>query len=685
MTESFNLFDLVKDDVARTTASSSISECGFREYLTEVANQPVLARNAWQRMIDMIESHGSEERDCPEGTRPRWRIFDDPFDGGRDAIYGLDEPLAELVSLFRAGARALGPERRIILLHGPVGSAKSTIARLLKKGLERYTRSDEGAIYTFSWMIDGQEITSPMHQDPLLLIPEEGRERIEEQLNKGLRTEYRLRIEGELDPVSRLYYSQLMECYEGDWEQVVEHVKVRRFVFSESDRVGIGTFQPKDEKNQDSTELTGDLNYRKIAEYGSDSDPRAFNFDGEFNVANRGMLEFVEVLKLDVAFLYDLLGATQEHTIKPKKFQQTSIDEVIIGHTNEPEYRKLQNNELMEAFRDRTIKIDIPYNLRLSDEVEIYRRRYGDRATPGRCMAPHTLETASLWAVLTRLDEPQHPNLTLLQKSRLYDSQEVPGFTREQVREMRAGASREGMEGISPRYVQDRIASCLVASKPTVSPKDILNSLEKGLQHHSMVAGDEVRKRYLELIATVREEYEEIIKHEVQVAIAADQEAIDRLCSKYLDNVRAYTTREKVVGPAGEMKDPDERLMRLIEEKTDIPESRKDDFRHELMNYIAAIHLEGKQFDYRQNKRLTRALELKLFDDHRDSIQLTSLMSTVVDPDTQDKINVIRDRLMRQFGYDEMSADEVLREVASLFARSEQRPESGGGNKDAAA
>jgi len=97
-----------------------------------------------------------------------------------------------------------------------------------------------------------------------------------------------------------------------------KHIRIKRIILSEIDRVGIGTFQPKDEKNQDSTELTGDLNYRKIAVYGSDSDPRAFNFDGEFNIANRGLIEFVEVLKLDTAFLYDLLGASQEHKIKPK-------------------------------------------------------------------------------------------------------------------------------------------------------------------------------------------------------------------------------------------------------------------------------------------------------------------------------------------------------------------------------
>src|SRR5690606_2922988 len=161
-------------------------------------------------------------------------------------------------------------------------------------------------------------------------------------------------IQGDLCPACRFVYNELLAEAGGDWLQVIRQVRVKRILLSEKDRVGIGTFQPKDEKNQDSTELTGDINYRKIAEYGSDSDPRAFNFDGELNIANRGLVEFIEILKLDVAFLYDLLTASQEHKIKPKKLAHTAIAEVILGHTNEAEYRRLQNNELMEAFRDRT-------------------------------------------------------------------------------------------------------------------------------------------------------------------------------------------------------------------------------------------------------------------------------------------------------------------------------------------
>jgi serine protein kinase len=668
-----SLFDLVQTDLEKERFSALHWEGSFADYLEILEETPAAARNAWQRMIDMVESHGSEEG---ENGQRRWKIFDDPFTDGRDAVYGLDGPLTRLVQTLRAGSWGLGPERRVLLLHGPVGSSKSTIVRLLKQGLELYSAKEEGALYTFLWRIDGKTIPSPMHQDPLLLIPQASRADVLGRLNERFRGEYVLGCEGELDPVSRFYYRMLMDRYDGDWTQVMEHVRVRRLVLSEQDRVGIGTFQPKDEKNQDSTELTGDINYRLIAEYGSDSDPRAFNFDGEFNIANRGLLEFVEVLKLDVAFLYDLLGATQEHCIKPKKFPQTSIDEVIIGHTNEPEYKKLQSNDLMEAFRDRTIKIDVPYNLTVSDEVEIYRRQYGRRGIPGRSLAPHTLEIAALWAVLTRLEDPTNPNLTLTQKCRLYDGGDVQGFTAEQVREMREAVPREGMLGISPRYVQDCIASCLVANNPVVAPLDVMEALESGLRHHSMISNEEVRKRYLQMIGLAREEYDEIIKREVQVAIAADEEAIDRLCAKYLDNVKAYTTRGRVVGESGEGREPDERLMRSIEENVEIPESRKDDFRHELMNFIAALTLEGKTFDYRTNDRLTQALERKMFRDHRDSIQITSLVSTVVDPDTQEKIAVIRGRLMRQFGYDEISAEIVLNHVAGLFARGDAREEA---------
>jgi len=181
-----------------------------------------------------------------------------------------------LVDAFHSAARRYGTERRVLLLHGPVGSSKSTIVRLLKKGLEAYSRTEEGALYTFGWHTETESFACPMHEDPLRLIPEESRAQVLGELNAGLGEEEWINVAGDLCPACRFMYRTLMTQYDGDWGKVMEHVRVKRLILSEKDRVGVGTFQPKDEKNQDSTELTGDINYRKIAEYGSDSDPRAF-------------------------------------------------------------------------------------------------------------------------------------------------------------------------------------------------------------------------------------------------------------------------------------------------------------------------------------------------------------------------------------------------------------------------
>jgi serine protein kinase len=657
----------------------------FWEYLDIVVENPAVARNAFQRVYDMILSYGSEQYTQFKQDAMRYRFFADPIDGGADAIFGLERPLMQLVDFFRSAAEGYGTEKRILLLHGPVGSSKSTMARLLKKGLEGYSRSDAGKCYTYSWRLpragsdEGEQFYEcPMHEEPLLLIPREARQEVIDAINEKVPEGRRIRPYGDICPFCRKIHADLLETYDGDWRKAMDHIKVKRLILSEKDRRGIGTFQPKDEKNQDSTELTGDINYRKIAEYGSDSDPRAFNFDGELNIANRGIVEFIEVLKLDVAFLYDLLGASQEHLIKPKKFAQTYIDEVILGHTNEPEYKKLQGNEMMEAFRDRTIKIDVPYNIRLTDEIKIYLKDFGPGKIKGIHIAPHTIEVAAMWAVLTRLSEPKKAGITKVQKLKLYDGKSVPGFTEDSIKELKEEAPREGMQGISPRYIQDKISNALVSHQAqlekAINPFMVMNELEGGLSHHSLITDEELKKEYKELLSEVRNEYEDILKAEVQRAISADEDAIKRLAANYIESVRAYTQHERVRNRyTGRDDEPDERLMRSIEEKIDIPDSRKDDFRQEIMNYIGALALDGKKFEYNTNARLLKALELKLFEDQRDTIKLKNLVSSVVDDETQQKIDVVKQRLIKYFGYNETSATDVLNYVASIFARGDSK------------
>ncbi len=651
----------------------------MQDYIDMVTKNPTILRNAFQRVNDMIMTYGTSAYTEYKKAITRYHFFDDPKFDGKDAIFGTDVHLMKLVNFFKSAAMGYGTEKRVLLLHGPVGSAKSSISRLLKKGIELYSRTDEGAIYTYEWVdAEGSDILggakvfpSPMHEDPMKLVPKEVREKLMSQISENYDGPYRLKVKGEVNPACRFILNEYMKKYDGDWSKVMTHIRVKRLILSEKDRIGIGTFQPKDEKNQDSTELTGDINYRKIAIYGSDSDPRAFNFDGEFNIANRGIVEFIEMLKLDVAFLYDLLGASQEQSIKPKKFAQTDIDEVILGHTNEPEYRKLQSNEFMEALRDRTVKIDVPYITRLDQEVRIYQKDFNEETIPAH-VAPHTLEMASTWAILTRLEEPKKADLTRLQKLKLYNGKTLPGYNEDNVKELRKEAVREGLEGISPRYIQDKISNALVKNSHTgcLNPFMVFNELESGLKHHALVSSPEQLDYFKEMLAVCRQEYEDIVKNDVQKAISVDETAIQTLCANYIDNVKAYTQKEKIRNKySNKFEDADERFMRSIEEKIDIPESRKEDFRREIMNYIGALAIEGKKFDYKTNERLHRALELKLFEDQKDSIKLTTIISNVVDKQTQEKIDVVKTRLKNNFGYCEICATDALNFVASIFAK----------------
>jgi len=664
------------------------SEMSFSEYLELCYEKPFLLRNAWQTIYDMIMEKGCFPVEEYRKTYIHYNFFDDE----EIPIVGLTPMKDSLVKFIKGAAGGYGTERRILLLHGPVGSAKSTICRLIKRGLERYSRTEPGSWYSFKWVnlptgIDGiytdNECLCPMHEQPLKLLPLESRISLMEELNRiheenaseeRKQDLYTLKCNTELDPLCNKFMNVLLKKYDGDLEKVLEnHVRVIRKVYSESDRCGIATFQPKDEKNQDSTELTGDINFRQIGNFGSDSDPRAFSFDGEFCVGNRGIVEFIEALKLDTAFLYDLLGASQEQCIKPKKFSQVSIDEAIIAHTNDPEFQKLRSNQYMEAFRDRTTKIDVPYTLKWSEELQILEKDYG----PGKVkqhIAPHTLEIAALWSVLTRLQDDKDGKISLVEKAELYDNRLLPGWTEDSVKEMKDKYPDEGMNGgVSVRYLQDKISNCLANNHDYVNMFMVLNELRDGLEHSSLLTNREQVGRYITCIDLSLKKLTDILKNEVQKALVGDEDAIIRLCSNYIDNVMAFINKSKIKDPiTGQDRKPDERLMRQIEEKIQIPDTGCEDFRRQIAAFIGDLAHKGKSFRWDSNPKLRKALEMKLFEDVKDTIKLSALNvsgATVVDKDIQEKIDAIKTRLIKQYGYNERSATDVLDFVGGIFAR----------------
>jgi serine protein kinase len=614
----------------------------FREYFELVTANPRLASLSHARICDMILAAGMEK--IAEGTRDeitRFNFFS-------DELFGIEESIARIVEYFKSAAQRLEVRKRILLLMGPVGGGKSTIVAMLKRGLEDWTRDEGGAVYGIK--------DCPMHEEPLHLIPLELRPEIEKH--------YGLYIEGELCPQCRY---NLQHVYHGRHEDML----VRRIVFSEKDRIGIGTFAPSDPKSQDITELTGSIDLSTIGEIGVESDPRAYRFDGELNIANRGMMEFIEILKVDEKFLYSLLTLSQEQNIKTGRFALIYADEVIMSHTNENEYNAFVGNRKSEALQDRIIMIKVPYNLKVTQEERIYDKLLKQsEALRNIHLAPNALKIAAMFAVMTRLEDPKKANVDIVKKMKLYDGEDVEGFKSKDVRELKEETIREGMDGISPRYIINRLSNALVRDNITcINPIDALRAIKDGFDQHTGITPDE-RERYLNLIALARREYDNIAKTEVQRAfVYSFEEMAKNMCNAYLDNVEAYCNKEKLKDPITEEElEPDERLMRSIEEQIGISENAKNTFRQEILIRISSYSRKGKQFEYNSHERLKEAIEKKIFADLKDVVKITTSAKTP-DADQLRRINEVIDRLIKDHGYCPVCANELLSYVGTLLSR----------------
>lgn len=609
----------------------------FKDYIKLLKADPTPAMTAHARVYEMIKSYGVEE----VGGVKRYKFFE-------QEIFGLDRAIEKLVEeYFHSAARRLDVRKRILLLMGPVSGGKSTLVTMLKKGLEKFSRTDGGAVYA----IQG----CPMHEDPLHLIPHELRSDIEQELG--------VRIEGNLCPSCQL---RLKTDYEGQIDQVA----VERVLISEDSRVGIGTFSPSDPKSQDIADLTGSIDFSTITEYGSESDPRAYRFDGELNKANRGLMEFQEMLKCDEKFLWNLLSLTQEGNFKAGRFALISADELIVAHTNETEYRSFIANKKNEALQSRMIVMPVPYNLKVSEEEKIYSKLIGQSDMKHVHIAPHALRSAAIFSILTRLKETKKQGMDLVKKMRMYDGQEVEGYKEADLKEMQSEFIEEGMTGIDPRYVINRISSALIKQDlQCINALDVLRALKDGMDQHPSITKEE-RERYLNFISVARKEYDSLAKKEVQKAfVYSFEESARTLFENYLDNIEAYCNWTKMKDPlTGEEMEPDERLMRSIEEQIGISENAKKAFREEILIRISTYSRKGRKFDYASHDRLREAIEKKLFVDLKDIVKITTSTKTP-DENQLKRINEVTKRLMDDHGYCPVCSNELLRYVGSLLNR----------------
>lgn len=609
----------------------------FGDYFEIVTKNPKVARLSHGRIYDMMMSAGV---DIGKNGEPHYRFFN-------DEIFGLERPLGQVVQYFAGAAQRLEIRKRILLLMGPVGGGKSTIVTLLKRGLEKYSRSSDGAVYAIR--------DCPMHEDPLHLVPED--------LRADIERDYGVYIEGDLCPRCRW---NLSHTYEGK----IERVPIKRVMLSEKNRMGIGTFTPSDPKSQDISELVGGIDLSTIGEVGSESDPRAYRFDGELNIANRGMMEFIEMLKSDEKFLYVLLTLSQEQNIKTGRFSMIYADEVVVSHTNESEYSSFIGNKKSEALQDRMILVRVPYNLRVGEEVKIYEKLIGQSNLKEVHIAPHTLRVASMFAILTRLEPPKKAGLSLMKKLKLYDGEDTEDMKQKDVKDLQDEAQREGMDGISPRYVINQLSNILAKEGATfITPIDALRALRDGLEQHTSITREE-RERYMNFISEVRREYDELAKKEVQKAfVYSFEESARTLLNNYLDNVEAFCNKTKLKDPITEEElDPDEALMRSIEEQIGVTENAKKSFREEILIRISSLARRGQKFEYTSHERLKEAIEKKLFTDLKDIVKITT-NSRTPDQDQLKKVNEVINRLVEMQGYTPDSANALLKYVGTILNR----------------
>ncbi|WP_270182390.1 PrkA family serine protein kinase [Alkalihalobacillus sp. CinArs1] len=609
----------------------------FGEYLEIIKERPEVAQSAHSRVYNMIKDAGINEVD----GKKSYNFF-------AEELYGLEEAIERLVEeYFHPAAKRLDVRKRILLLMGPVSGGKSTLVTILKRGLEKYSHEDAGAVYAIKGC--------PMHEDPLHLIPHHMREEFYK--------EYGVRVEGSLSPLNLM---RLEQEYGGR----IEEVMIERIFFNEDKRTGIGTFSPSDPKSQDIADLTGSIDFSTIAEFGSESDPRAYRFDGELNKANRGMMEFQEMLKCDEKFLWHLLSLTQEGNFKAGRFALISADELVVAHTNEAEYRSFISNKKNEALHSRIIVMPVPYNLKVSQEERIYEKMIRESDVADVHIAPHALRVAAIFSILTRLKDSKRQGVDLVKKMRLYDGEIVEGFNQVDVDEMQKEHSDEGMSGIDPRYVINRISSTIIRKEvPSINALDVLRSLKDGLDQHASISKED-KERYMNFISVARKEYDEIAKKEVQKAfVYSYEESAKTLMDNYLDNVEAYCNKNKLRDPlTGEEMSPDDKLMRSIEEQIGISENAKKAFREEILIRISAYARKGKKFDYNSHERLREAIQKKLFADLKDVVKITTSSKTPNENQLK-KINDVIARLIDEHGYNSISANELLRYVGSLLNR----------------
>ncbi|MBE6071552.1 MAG: PrkA family serine protein kinase [Clostridium butyricum] len=632
-------------EIDREKRSTEKFEGKFLDYLEILKNNPDIYKLAHQRVYEMILNKGVEELKPDENPRVR-KIYGNQvvrkYGFFKDDFYGIDKVVMKIASYFKSAAMKGEEARQVLYLVGPVGAGKSSIVESLKIALENCD-----SVYALKGC--------PMHEEPLHLIPKHLRSRFEDMLG--------IKIEGDLCPVCKY---KLLNELGGKYEDF----PVEKVGFSIRSRKGIGVVPPVDPNNQDTSILTGSIDISKMDLF-SEDDPRIFSLNGAFNVGNRGLVEFIEVFKNDVEYLHTIITATQEKSVpSPGKGSMIYFDGVIVAHSNEAEWNKFKSDHTNEAILDRIVKVEVPYCLELNEEVKIYEKILR-KSTFKAHIAPHTIEIAAMFAILSRL--VPSAKVDLMTKLKIYNGDEIveKGTTKKiDIEELREEAGQyEGMKGISTRFIIKTIDNAISESEhDCINPLSIMESIIKSVKEMDIAADD--KKRYLAFIQdSIRKEYNKVLEKEItKTFIHSFREQAESLFNNYIDNAEAYVNKTKIKDESTrEELNPDEDFMRSIEEQIGVYAASSKGFRSDVTSYMFYIVRNGGKLDYTSYEPLKEAIEKKLTASVKDLSRIIT-KSKVRDKEQAEKYDSMVEEMQRN-GYCLHCCDVILKYAANNLWR----------------
>lgn len=628
----------------------------FEEYLQLFNGAPKLqARNAAQYLKDAIDSFGTDQVAHPVGNIRRFKIFDAAQEGGDVRVAGQEEVQNAIYRLLGNFVRA-GRINKLILLHGPNGSAKSSLVEALKRGLELYSQTPDGALYTFNWVFPNEKLVkgsigfgekaagggtlasyahlesddiavrmlNPLREHPLFLIPRPERKKLIDEAftntskSDALPPSYL--VDGELSSNNKKIFDALLASYSGDWLKVLRHVQVERFYISRRYQVGTFLVEPQMSVDAAYQQVTADRTQANLPP--ALHSVTLFQAHGPLVSANRGLIEYADLLKRPLEAFKYLLGFSETGEV-PLEHMVLQLDEVLIASSNEKHLAAFKELPDFPSFKGRIELVRVPYLRRWKIEREVYDAQVTTR-TVGRHVAPHATRVAAMWAVLTRLKKPIPDRyasesralierLSPLEKLKLYQDGEAPDrLTVQQQKELKklipslyeesdSYPNYEGRIGASAREIKTALFNAAQSTDhDSLHPLAVLKELQSLTRDKSVYEylQQEIVDGYhdhSEFVRVVESDYLDVVDREVResMGLVSDAQYLD-LFERYVQTVSAWVKGERVQNKhTGAHDKPDEARLGEFEGFVMPKGDDANEFRRSLIATIGAWRIDN--------------------------------------------------------------------------------------------